>query len=71
MKRIITYIFIILIGIAPIAAQNKFTTAVKDGVNAVKEGFSPLTNLIAGTDSTSRKSKKAESPKNFPAKPTF
>ena len=32
-------------------AQNGVANALKDGVEAVKEGFSPLTNLISSKDS--------------------
>ena len=32
-------------------AQNGVANALKDGVEAVKDGFSPLTNLISSKDS--------------------
>ena len=56
MKRTI-YIFILLMFtfVATSVGQNNFTNAVKGGVEAVKEGFSPLTNLLTKRDSTASK----------------
>lgn len=58
MKRTI-YIFILLIFsfVTTGVGQNSFTNAVKDGVNAVKEGVSPLTSLFSKKDSATLKSK--------------
>ena len=47
--------------VAASVAQNNFTNAVKGGVEAVKEGFSPLTNLLVKRDSAATNDKKTKS----------
>ena len=62
MKRtIFIFISLMLTFVATSVAQNNFTNAVKGGVEAVKEGFSPLTNLLVKRDSAATNGKKTKS----------
>ena len=54
MKKTIILIILTLCITLPAAPQNGIKKALKEGVEAVKEGVSPLTNLV----STTKKEKK-------------